>query len=224
MRVTVKAKLDDVADRVAKYVFAETDPSVLLTVENGVPRSVASMDIDGKTIKNRYREELRGEVLRLKTAIRDQFGQIVAAAAGDDDRANRREAFLEDDLFLAGYTGDRREAFRQELVDYFDDVVDVIDPMLRADVAADGGSPGFWEGVAATYDEEEARAHLETFARPRDLLREYEDELALVMDLSDSTAPVDELDHTAETVRTVAEAIDHVVETERTALVEAYGG
>lgn len=223
MRTTVKAKLDDVVDRVAKYVFAETDPSVLLTVENGVPRSVASIDLDGRSVKRQYREEIRGEVLRLKKSFRYQFGHIVAAAAGDDDHASQREDFLEEDLFLAGYDGDDRDAFRADLEDYFDDVVATFEPMLATKVAADGGSPGFWDGVTETYTEEEAHEQLETIARPRDILERYGDDCALVMDLTDSSAPIDELDHTVETVRTVTEGIDHVVEAERSVLDDAFG-
>lgn len=222
MRTTVKAKLDDVVDRVSKYVFAEIDPAALLTVDNGVPRAVVSLDLDSQTIKNQYRQEIRQEVVSVKSSFLDQYGEIVAAAAGDDDHASRREAFLEHDIFLDGYAGSDPAAFRSDLETYFDDVVETVEPVLTNEVAADGGSPGFWDAVSATYSLEEAEQQLETIARPRDLLQRHEEDLELVMDLTDTTAPLDELDHTSETVRTVSEAIDHVVEVEEQKLASAF--
>jgi enamine deaminase RidA (YjgF/YER057c/UK114 family) len=228
VRELIQAKHADVVDGVARYAFTELDPARLLTEEN-VGSGLAGLDLDGDVLREAFRGPIRAELKQLKASYRDQFAHVLDhldPAVADD--VDRRDAYVDDDLFLVDYEGDRLEALREDLGAHFDRVVEAFEPVMAIEphtvVDADEATVDhFWELVAEVYTEEEARNALDALAGHPDVIVPYEDGLAIEIDLRDTPAPIDALDYTAEAMRVVQEGVHHHRDVQATELAKAYG-
>ena len=227
MRELIQAKHADVVDAVARYAFAELDPAALLTEEN-VGSGLAGLDIDGDVLREAFRDPIRAELKRLKASYRDQFAHVLDHLDPTvDDDVDHRTAYVDDDLFLAEYHGDRIDALREDLGAHFDRVVAAFEPVMAIEphtvVDADEATVDhFWELVADVYTEEEARNALDALAGHPDVIVPYRDGIRIAVDLRDTPAPIDALDYTAEATRVLEEGVHHHRDVQATELAEAY--
>lgn len=227
MRDLIQAKHADVVDGVAKYAFAELDPARLLTEEN-VGSGLAGLDLDGEVLREAFRDPIRAELTRLKTSYQDQFAHVLDRldpAAPDD--VDYRTAYIDDDLFLAEYEGDRIDGLRDDIAAHFDRVVAAFEPVMAVEPhtvveAEEATVDHFWELVAEVYDEDEAREALDALAGHPDVIVPYEDGMTIEVDLRDTVAPIDALDYTAEAMRVVEEGVAHHRDVQATELARAY--
>ncbi len=185
----VKKEFDGYVKSVSLKALDELDPT-----------KVVEVNLPPERLKSLLRDEIRQEMARIKSGFQEQTDVIVETAAKGEITDEDRRKFLKLDLYYTNYFGDeeRKEQFAEELTEYFEKVVEGIQPIIGSD------EDDYWDCVKEAYDEDEAVEVLTTYFNRAEILEKYTDEMVLTMAL-DTGLPIEEIEYTEESVRVFAE-------------------
>lgn len=171
------------------------------------PARVVDIDLPADRIKSMLRDEIRQEMARVKSGFQEQTDHIIETAGRGEITDEDRRKFLESDLYYSNYFGDAdtKKEFGDELTEYFEGVVEGIQPLVESDCDQ------FWDCVKETYEKEEAIEMLQEHFRRSEILKKYTDGMVLTMAL-DTGLPIEEIEYTEESVRVFAESEKHMRE------------
>ncbi|MFB6284762.1 MAG: hypothetical protein ABEK59_12685 [Halobacteria archaeon] len=188
----VKEQLDDYIHEVATHAFHELDPT-----------NVVNVDLPADKIKSALRQDIRQEVIGIKSGFQGQLTVFIQAVS-EKDRDESFEKFLEEDIFFRNYEGDREDELRRDLRDHFDEVVENIGPLVESD-------EDFWVSVEEHYENGEAVESLNTVFKRSEVVEDYRDGFVMEMSL-DTGLPIEEIEYTDEGLRVLKSGEEHIQE------------
>jgi len=192
----VKKEFDGYVKSVSLKALDELDPT-----------KVVEVNLPPERLKSLLRDEIRQEMARIKSGFQEQTDVIVETAAKGEITDEDRRKFLKLDLYYTNYFGDeeRKNRFAEELTEYFEDVVEGIQPIIASE------KDDYWECVRGVYDEDEAVEVLSQYFSRAQILEKYTDEMVLTMAL-DTGLPIEEIEYTEESVRVFAKGEEEMRE------------
>lgn len=199
-------KLDEYIHTVAIQAIDELDPS-----------RVVNVDLPAESIKSAMRDDIRHEMIGIKSSFSDQMIAMIEYAETEESLDEHVEGFLAVDVFYEDFVGDddRREAFRDDLEQYFVRGSSALQPLIRSE------TDDFWSCFVETYTREELDDFMTLFRRS-EVVAPYIDDLRITMEL-DTGLPIEEVEYTEEAVRVFDEAERYLREIIRDEADRAYG-
>lgn len=186
----VKQEFDDYIHEVATHAFHELDP-----------KNVVDIDVPADQIKPALRQDIRQEIIGIKSSFQSQLSLYIDAVTGDRDKIF--EKFLEEDVFYRNYHGDTKDELRNDLRNHFDEVVDNIQPLVESH------QDDFWSAVEDSYSRQEATEALNTVFDRSSVVEKYRDGFDMEMSL-DTGLPIETVEYTDEGFRVLKSGENHV--------------
>ncbi len=184
----VRKKLDKFVHTVAIQSLDELDPLNVLDVD---------VNISGDKIKSAMRDDIRQEMATVKARFQDQMGLAVDySVAGNGSFESHRDEFIDVDVFYNTFrgNGERKEAFREDLTEYFERTSEGIKPLVESP------EEEYWDAMVACYTKDEARDYLDAHFSRADIIERYKDDMVMEMEL-DTGLPIESMEYTDEAVR-----------------------
>lgn len=143
--------------------------------------------------------------------LKQQYTAVLDGCLGDVDE--HAAAFVDGEIYLRKYRGDRSEEFETTVVERYRSVCRLLQPAVTSDVE------GFWSSFPETCTQEDALEAFELLFGAHETAREFEDDIVLAVKIPLTGK---EYEYTGESLRAFEAAEEKAVEKVKDELEDVY--